>query len=171
MSKSLKKSFLNSYKFSLTLIASMAIGSIIGIFFKKDTIIFKPLGDIFLNLLFMVVVPLVFFSLSCAVAQMKDIVRLGKIMGWMLGVFIATGIVASLIMVVGVQWYPPAQGIQVALPAGFHPDQVKVSEQIVKALTHKGGLLADVLTTGVIRCGDKVVVSHPIGEDAVISSK
>ncbi|MEI7999445.1 MAG: dicarboxylate/amino acid:cation symporter [Candidatus Omnitrophota bacterium] len=135
MSNSSQQSFLGSYKFSLTLIASMAIGSFIGVVFKKDAVLLKPLGDIFLNLLFMVVVPLVFFSLSCAVAQMKDIARLGKIMGWMMVVFISTGIVASLVMIVGVQWFPPAQGIQVALPAGFHPDQVKVSEQIVKALT------------------------------------
>jgi len=135
MDKTLRPSFLNSYKFSLTLILSMAIGSFVGIILKKDAVIFKPLGDVFLNLLFTVVVPLVFFSLSCAVAQMKDIARLGKIMGWMLVVFTLTGIVASLIMVAGVQWYPPAQGIQVNLPVGFHPDQVRVSEQIVKALT------------------------------------
>ena len=130
-----KPSFLNSYKFSLTLIVSMAVGSVIGIVLKQDAIILKPFGDIFLNLLFTVVVPLVFFSLSSAVAQMKDIARLGKIMGWMMVVFIATGIVASLVMITAVNWFPPAQGIQIALPAGFHSDQVKVSDQIVKALT------------------------------------
>jgi Na+/H+-dicarboxylate symporter len=113
----------------------MAIGSIIGIILKKDAILLKPFGDIFLNLLFTVVVPLVFFSLSCAVAQMKDIGRLGKIMGWMMVVFTLTGIIASFVMIFAVNCYPPAQGIQVSLPAGFHPDQVKVTDQIVKALT------------------------------------
>ncbi len=135
MSKNSKQSFLNSYKFSLTLIASMAIGSIIGIVMKKDAVILKPFGDIFLNLLFTVVVPLVFFSLSSAIAQMKDISRLGKIIGWMMLVFTATGIIASFVMILGVNCFPPAQGIQVTLPAGFHPDQMKVSEQIVKAVT------------------------------------
>ncbi|MBI3602118.1 MAG: dicarboxylate/amino acid:cation symporter [Candidatus Omnitrophica bacterium] len=130
-----KKSFLKSYAFSFILLVAISIGSIIGVFLKKDAVMLKPFGDVFLNLLFTVVVPLVFFSLSSAVAQMKDIARLGKIMGWMLVVFTATGIVASLVMVTAVVWYPPAQGVHIALPAGFHADQVKVSEQIVKALT------------------------------------
>jgi Na+/H+-dicarboxylate symporter len=113
----------------------MMIGSVIGIVLKDKAVILKPFGDVFLNLLFTVVVPLVFFSLSSAVAQMKDIARLGKIMSWMMIVFTVTGIVASLVMIVGVSWFPPAQGIQMTLPVGFHPDQVKVTDQIVKAVT------------------------------------
>jgi len=50
-----------SYGFSITLILSIIIGAILGIIYKKMPASFKPLGDIFLNLLFTVLIPLVFF--------------------------------------------------------------------------------------------------------------
>ena len=98
--------FLKNYSFSLVLLGSIALGAGLGIIFREKIAIVKPLGDIFLNLLFTVVVPLVFFSISSAIAEMSDLHRLGKIMGWMVAIFIATGIVSSLLMVLGVTLFP-----------------------------------------------------------------
>jgi len=127
--------FLKSYGFSIILIISIIIGSILGFIYKKDAVIFKPLGDIFLNLLFTVIVPLVFFSISAAVASMTNIRRLGKIMGAMIFVFVVTGLIASMIMIIGVMLYPPAEGVKIALGVGVNHEQIKLSEQIVKAFT------------------------------------
>lgn len=130
-----KFSFFNSYGFSLILLAAIAVGSICGLVLKEQAAGLKPLGDIFLNLLFMVVVPLVFFSISSAVAVMGDMKRLGKILGWMMAVFILTGIIASVVMIIGVKIYPPAQGITIAMTPTESMQQLKVSDQIVKAFT------------------------------------
>jgi len=130
-----QQNFLKSYGFSIILIISIIIGSILGFIFKKDAAIFKPLGDIFLNLLFTVIVPLVFFSISSAVASMSNIRRLGKIMGAMLFVFVITGLIASIVMIIGVMLYPPAEGVKMALGSGVNHEQIKLSEQIVKAFT------------------------------------
>ena len=46
--------FLKSYGFSILLIIAILIGALLGIIFKKDAVMFKPLGDIFLNLLFLI---------------------------------------------------------------------------------------------------------------------
>jgi Na+/H+-dicarboxylate symporter len=127
--------FLKSYGFSIILIISIIIGSILGIIYKKDAIAFKPFGDIFLNLLFTAIVPLVFFSISSAVAGMTNIRRLGKIMASMIFVFVVTGLIASAVMVIGVVLYPPAAGIKIALGAGVNAEHFKISEQIVKAFT------------------------------------
>jgi Na+/H+-dicarboxylate symporter len=127
--------FLKSYGFSIILIISIIIGSFLGIIYKKDAIAFKPFGDIFLNLLFTVIVPLVFFSISSAVAGMTNIRRLGKIMGSMILVFVVTGLIASAVMVIGVVLYPPAAGVKIALGAGVNAEHFKISEQIVKAFT------------------------------------
>jgi Na+/H+-dicarboxylate symporter len=127
--------FLQAYGFSIILIISIIVGSILGIIYKKDAIIFKPFGDIFLNLLFTAIVPLVFFSISSAVAGMTNIRRLGKIMSSMILVFIVTGLIASAVMVIGVVLYPPAAGVKIALAAGINPEQLKASDQIVKAFT------------------------------------
>lgn len=127
--------FLKSYGFSLILIISIIIGSVLGIIYKKDAVIFKPFGDIFLNLLFTTIVPLVFFSISSAVAGMTNILRLGKIMSSMMGIFIVTGLIASVVMLIGVVLYPPATGISIDLGARVNLEQIKASEQIVKAFT------------------------------------
>jgi len=127
--------FLKSYGFSIILIISIIIGSFLGIIYKKDAIAFKPFGDIFLNLLFTAIVPLVFFSISSAVASMTNIRRLGKIMGSMILVFVLTGLIASAVMVIGVVLYPPAAGVKIALGAGINAEHIKISDQIVKAFT------------------------------------
>jgi len=129
----MSSNFFKSYGFSLLLIASIGIGSVVGIALKKEAILLKPFGDIFLNLLFTAIVPLVFFSISSAVAGMSNMSRLGKILSAMVCVFILTGIVASVIMAVAVQLYPPAAGMMLDLNTAANMEQFKTSEQIVQA--------------------------------------
>ncbi|HLF18727.1 MAG TPA: dicarboxylate/amino acid:cation symporter [Candidatus Omnitrophota bacterium] len=130
-----KTSPLKSYRFSLILLLSLVIGSVTGLALKERAVFFKPFGDIFLNLLFTSVVPLVFFSISSAVASMSSGKRLGKILSAMMLIFIVTGIISSILMVIAVKVYPPAQGIGVDMPSVTEPEAVNVSAQIVKAFT------------------------------------
>ena len=136
--------FLKAYGFSIILIISIILGSLLGIIYKKDAIVFKPFGDVFLNLLFTTIVPLVFFSISSAVASMTNIHRLGKIISAMILVFVVTGLIASIIMVIGVVLYPPAVGVKIALGTGVNPEQLKATDQIVKAFTASD--FADILS-------------------------
>ena len=125
----------NSYTFSIILILSLVVGSLFGAVFKERAVFLKPFGDVFLNLLFTVVVPMVFFSISSAVAGMTDLRRLGRILGWMILIFVLTGIVASLLMVAGVKIFPPAAGLQVDLGTPATQENMNVADQIVKAFT------------------------------------
>ena len=127
--------FIHSYGFSIILIISIIIGSFLGIIYKKEAIVFKPFGDIFLNLLFTAIIPLVFFSISSAVASMTNIRRLGKIMSAMMLVFVVTGLIASIIMIIVVSLYPPAAGVNINLGAAVKIEPFSASEQIVKAFT------------------------------------
>jgi Na+/H+-dicarboxylate symporter len=125
--------FFKSYGFSLLLIVSIGIGSVVGIVLKKEAVLLKPFGDLFLNLLFTAIVPLVFFSIASAVASMSNMNRLGKILSAMLCVFILTGMAASAIMAIAVQCYPPAAGITLDLNITASIEKFKTSEQIVQA--------------------------------------
>ncbi len=127
--------FLKSYGFSVILIASIICGAILGIIYQKDAAVFKPLGDIFLNLLFTVIVPLVFFSISSTVASMTNLKRLGKILSVMIIIFVITGIIASAVMVGAVILFPPASGVNIPLPATADLQQLKAGDQIVRAFT------------------------------------
>ena len=126
--------FLRSYGFSLLLLLAIGAGSLLGMVLKKEALFFKPFGDFFLNLLFTAIIPLVFFSIASAVAGMSNVRRLGKILSSMLLVFILTGMIAATIMVIAVQFYPPAAGIRLNLPAPPLLSTFKTSEQIVNAL-------------------------------------
>lgn len=133
--KLIKNSFWKNYAFSITLLISILIGSFLGILLKEKAVLLKPFGDIFLNLLFSVVVLLVFFSISSAVAVMSDGKRLGKILGCMMLIFIATGIISSVLMIAVVKAFPPAQGVNLSMTPPDGMQSLKVSDQIVKAFT------------------------------------
>ncbi len=130
-----KSSFLKSYSSSIILIIAILIGSVLGFVMKDKAVILKPLGDVFLNLLFTVVVPLVFFSISSAVAQMTDLRRLGKIVAAMLLVFVVTGVVASVLMIIGVKIYPPTLGTHIEFHHPMNIEPVDIGSQIVRTLT------------------------------------
>ena len=57
------KKFLSTYKTAIILLVAVIAGSIIGIVFQEKATILKPLGDIFLNLLLVIVVPLIFLTI------------------------------------------------------------------------------------------------------------
>ncbi|HEX5565095.1 MAG TPA: dicarboxylate/amino acid:cation symporter [Sporosarcina sp.] len=126
---------LKAYRFPLILLASIIIGSIIGLIFGEKASVIKPLGDLFLNLLFMIVVPLVFFSISSAVANMDSMKRLGKIMGSMLSVFIITGIIASLTMLVAVLIFPVGSGVDIPMEIIEATEMLSLSDQLVNTFT------------------------------------
>ena len=74
------KNFLKTYKSVIILLVAIIIGTIVGLIFKEKAAILSPFGDIFINLMFIIIIPLVFLSITTAIAKMKQPKRLGKIM-------------------------------------------------------------------------------------------
>lgn len=130
-----KSSFWKNYRFPLTLIAGIVIGSVIGAVFGEKATVLKPFGDVFINLMFCAVVPLVFITIASAVGNMMSMRRLGKILGYMLGVFVVTGAIASVVIIFIVKLFPPAAGVDIALQAPEALESVNLGQQIVNALT------------------------------------
>lgn len=91
------KKFLKNYKSYLILIGSIIIGTIAGLIFKEKTLIVSPLGDLFLNMLLVIVVPLIFLTLSTSIGRMKQPKRIGKILGTIILVFVFTSIVSVFV--------------------------------------------------------------------------
>ena len=91
------KKFLSNYKSTIILLVAIIVGAIIGIIFQEKATVLKPLGDIFLNLLLVIVVPLIFLTITTSIAKMKTPKRLGKIVITIIGVFIFTSIIAVII--------------------------------------------------------------------------
>ncbi len=136
MPESLKaKSIFQSYRSSLVLLASIFVGALLGLLLGPNVARVKPLGTIFLNLLFTSVVPLVFFSISSAVAGMSDLKKLRKILLWMLLLFVATGILSASLTVIAVKIYPPVVQNVTGLQMSESSQPRSMAQEIVGAFT------------------------------------
>ncbi|WP_333860353.1 dicarboxylate/amino acid:cation symporter [Clostridium sp.] len=138
------KKLLGGYKFSIVLLASIILGAILGVFLGHRASVLKPFGELFLNLMFMVIIPLVFFSVTSAIANMKGMKRFGKVIGSTIIVFLCTALVASVIGVIGTFIVGPAKGIdymalkQMVSESSNSMQQIKhvgVLQQIVNTIT------------------------------------
>ncbi len=97
--------FLKKNWFFFSMILGIVAGCLVGYFWEGATVL-EPLGTLFLNLMFCVVVPMVFFSISSAIANMKSAKRAGKLMGTTVVTFMCTTIIASVLMYVLVRFIP-----------------------------------------------------------------
>ncbi len=91
------KKFLSNYKSTIILLVAIIVGAIVGIIFQEKATILSPLGDLFLNLLLVIIVPLIFLTITTSIAKMKQPKRIGKIMITIICVFIFTSIIAVII--------------------------------------------------------------------------
>lgn len=91
------KNFFKTYKSVIILLAAIIIGAIVGIAFGEKAAVLSPLGDIFLNLLFVTIVPLVFLSITTSISRIKQPKRLGKILITIILLFAVTTIIAALV--------------------------------------------------------------------------
>ena len=97
------KKLFKSYKGTILLLLGVLIGAICGIVFQSDAVVVKPLGDLFLNLLLISIVPLIFFSISSSIAKMKEKKRLSKILISTFVIFLITSIVAVVVGFVAIK--------------------------------------------------------------------
>lgn len=98
--------FLENYGSILLLLLGIVLGSVVGGFFPNSVIWLKPLGDIFLNLLFAAVIPLLFFAITSAVANIDGSQKLGRIISVMAGVFLGTIVIAAVCTIIALWFFP-----------------------------------------------------------------
>lgn len=89
--------FFLTYKQSLILLGAIILGAIAGIVWGEGAAVLSPFGDLFLNLLLVVIVPLIFLTISTSISNMNQPKRLGKIMTNIILVFVITSLVAVLV--------------------------------------------------------------------------
>jgi len=130
-----KKSVLKNYRFMAIMIAAMVAGAIVGWFAPDFGHTIKPLGTVFINMMFCIVVPLVFASISSAVANTKSRKRAGKIMGTTVATFVITGAIAAVIMFVLVKAFPPVLTPWENIPSEEMGEYATLADMIVNFFT------------------------------------
>lgn len=89
--------FIKKNAYLLFMLLGIVAGSVVGWVWPGATCL-EPLGTVFINLMFCVVVPMVFFSISSAIANMASPKKAGKVLGTTVVTFLVTAAIASLIM-------------------------------------------------------------------------
>lgn len=135
MARISKREIFCSYKFSIILIGFIILGSLIGINMGKKAVMFKPLGDLFINGMFTLVVPLVLTTIASSISSMKDMKRLGKILKNLLLVFLSTGFISAILVIIVVSIFPPAKNVILDISKVEVLKPFSTGKQIVAALT------------------------------------
>ncbi len=91
---------MKNYKGTIIMVVGILIGAIVGLIFKEKTAVLAPLGDLFLNMLLIVVVPLIFLTITSSIYKMRQPKRIGKILITTFLVFLFTSLVAVAVGVV-----------------------------------------------------------------------
>ena len=103
------KNFLKNYWFILAMLIAIVAGCIVGAVWPGATAL-EPLGTVFINLMFCVVVPMVFCSIASAIANMGSAKRAGKVLGTTVVSFMVTAAIAAVLMYIVVRIFPLVQG-------------------------------------------------------------
>jgi len=139
------KKFLKNYGFLITMLIGIVAGCIVGAIFpavkdaegnfiSQGARILEPLGTVFINLMFCIVVPMVFCSICSAIANMDSMKKAGKIMGVTLGTFFVTAGIAAVIMYIICRIFPLVQG-QYNATEGEVGDTLGLADMVINFFT------------------------------------
>lgn len=126
------KQFLKNYWFLLTMLLGIVAGCAVGAAWPGATAL-EPLGTVFINLMFCVVVPMVFCSIASAIANMTSVKRAGKLLGVTVVTFLCTAMIASVIMYIIIRFLPIFT-MQPEYEAG-EPEVLGIADLIVNFFT------------------------------------
>ena len=134
--------FLKNYASSLILLIAILIGGFLGIILGEKAIIFEPIGNLFLNLIFTLLVPIVFFSISSSIANMENSKKLGKILGTTIIVFAITAIISGIIGVISFKLFNPTNNLDSSIfnnllnsTSSIEQENVGIIQKIVSSIT------------------------------------
>ena len=133
-----RKSFWNHYGSTLLLLLGLVVGGILGAVLGEDARVLRVPGELFLNLVFVLVVPLVFFSVAHSILMMRGSGIIGKVLGTALAVFLLMSLVAGVFSYGFMSVWNPFTRITVdggAVAGGMAAESLNVGEALVSAFT------------------------------------
>lgn len=127
----IKQNAFKAYFLPILLLISITLGGITGFYFTNRVAWLKPFGTLFLNLLFTTIVPLIFFSVTSAIARIGSVKKLGEILSSMVLVFIVTTIIASCLAIMAIKCFPGPRNLTVPI---INPDVLQKQDLFVKLI-------------------------------------
>lgn len=134
----MKSNFLKNYGATLLLLLGLLVGGTLGAVLGEKAQVLRAPGMLFLNLVFVLVVPLVFFSVAHSMVTMRQSGVIGKVLGASLGVFLLMSLVAGVFSYGLMAAWNPFDGITASADASegiISGDSIDFGDALVSALT------------------------------------
>ena len=129
------KSVVNNYRFLIILLLAMILGAVTGAVLPHFAHSISFLGTIFIRMMFCIVVPMVFASISSAMANIKSRKRAGKIMGVTVLTFVLTGAAAAIVYFLLCQIFPPVTSPWASMAKEKVGEHATMTEMIMNFFT------------------------------------
>ena len=97
-------------KLWVKILIGFAIGAVVGLIVGPSIAVVKPLGDLFIRLIKMLIVPLVFCSLVVGASGIGDLRKLGRVGGKTIVYFLVTTAIAITLAIIFAVIFNPAGG-------------------------------------------------------------
>lgn len=111
-------------------LVAISLGILVGHFFPDTAAKLKPLGDLFINLIKMVIAPIIFLTIVLGISNMGDLKKVGRVGGKALLYFEVVTTLALVIGLVLANWLRPGDGVQATAVSGGSAETVsKYAEQ------------------------------------------
>lgn len=124
------KEKLKKFKFIICII----IGTLLGLIFKEKTTVLKPLGTLFVNMIFVCVVPLVFLSITSSISKIDNNKSLKNILSKFLIVIASTLVITGIFTIISATIVNPYGNNNIKLETA-EVEKINFSEKIVDMLT------------------------------------
>lgn len=126
------------YWFGLKLWQKVLIGMVLGIlaghYLEDDAQMLKPFGTVFVNMIKMVVVPLVFFSILNGISSIGDANTFGRIGGKAALMYLCTTMIAITIGLSFATYFEPGVGLNIVLTDTQNSNEVQPLSKILMEL-------------------------------------
>lgn len=140
----------DSFKLYTKIFIGLALGLLFGIFAGEVTNIFYPVGQLFIRLIKMIVVPLVFASVFVGTASLGDPKKLGRIGGKTISFYLISTAFAIIIGLTTANIIKPGSNIPESVKAELHANyqsQAQIKIEAVSEKTNTIDLLLDIVPT------------------------
>ena len=123
------------------ILIGMVVGSVVGAIAGQRVAVLQPIGDLFIRVLVLAVVPLVFFNLLAGLTTLTDLRVLGRLTAKLATYFVVTKVIALLLGIAAMEVFKPGEGMTLRVPV----------EQQVAAPPSVTQVLMDLVPTNVVR--------------------
>ena len=90
------------------------LGAVLGLVFQEKILFVQPVGDLFLKLIQMIVIPLIFCSIISGIASIGDVAKLKRIGAKVMGFYIVTTILSTILGLAVSHMMQPGRGFGIS---------------------------------------------------------